>query len=102
MSQKNIHVFATWRVKEGQLDTVLGLLKEVAEKSRAEEGNLFYKVHQSNTESNTLILFEGYKDETALEQHRNSEHFQTLVIGKIVPILENREVVLAKEIKYEP
>lgn len=98
MNQNPIHVFATWRVKEGQLDTVLDLLTEVAQKSIAEEGNLFYKVHQSNTEPNTLILFEGYKDEAAVAEHRNSEHFQTLVIGKIVPLLESREVVVATQL----
>ncbi|MBO9565164.1 MAG: antibiotic biosynthesis monooxygenase [Niastella sp.] len=99
MSQKPVHVFATWKVKDGQLDTVLSLLAEVAKKSVAEEGNLIYKVHQSNTEPNTLILFEGYKDEAAVAEHRNSAHFQTLVIGKIVPLLENREVVLATQLE---
>jgi quinol monooxygenase YgiN len=74
-------------------------LAEVAKKSVAEEGNLFYKVHQSNTEPNTLILFEGYKDEAAVAEHRNSAHFQTLVIGKIVPLLESREVVLATQLE---
>jgi quinol monooxygenase YgiN len=101
MSQKPVHVFATWKVKEGQLDTVLNLLTEVAKKSVEEEGNLIYKVHQSNTEPNTLILFEGYKDEAAVAQHRNSEHFQTLVIGKIVPLLESREVVLATQLSFD-
>lgn len=101
MSQKPIHVFATWRVKEGQLDTVLNLLTELAKKSVAEEGNLIYKVHQSNADNNTLILFEAYKDETAVAEHRNSEHFQTLVIGKIVPLLESREVVLATQLSFD-
>lgn len=31
-------------------------------------------------------------------QHRNSEYFQTLVIGNIVPLLENREVVVANQL----
>ena len=94
MDQEPIYVFAKWQAKEGQLGTVLSLLKEVAAKSTGEEGNLFYKIHQSNTDANTLLLFEGYKDEAALAEHRNSEHFQTLVIGKIIPILEAREVIL--------
>lgn len=98
MSNKPIHLFAKWQVKAGHLDTVLSLLTEVAQKSREEEGNLFYRVHQSNSDTNTLMLFEGYKDETALAAHRNSEHFQALVIGKIVSMLENREVVLATEL----
>ena len=94
MNQQPIHVFAKWQVKDGQLTPVLNLLTEVSQKSTAEEGNLFYKVHQSTGDPNTVILFEGYKDEAALTAHRNSGHFQTLVIGKIIPLLETREVVI--------
>lgn len=90
----NIHVFAKWQVKHGQLETVLDLLVEVVKKSTQEEGNLFYNVHQSNTDPHVIVLFEGYSDEAALEAHRNAEHFQTLVVEKIVPLLENREVIL--------
>lgn len=98
MSQIPVYTFAKWQVAAGQLDTVLKLLAEVAKKSIEEEGNLFYKVHQSNSDANTLILFEGYKDQAAVEQHRNSSYFQQLVIGQIIPNLVNREVILASQI----
>ena len=98
MNQNPVYTFAKWQVKEDQLDSVLKLLTEVAEPSRKEEGNLFYKIHQSKSDANTLILFEGYANETALEEHRNSEHFKTLVLGKIIPMLENREVIIASEL----
>jgi len=101
MSQKPIHAFAKWQVKEGQLDTVLNLLTDVVKKSSQEKGNLFYKVHQSNSEANTLILFEGYKDEAALAEHRNSEHFQTVVVGQIVPLLEAREVIVTTQLAFD-
>ncbi|MDJ1491776.1 putative quinol monooxygenase [Cytophagaceae bacterium DM2B3-1] len=91
---ESIYVFAKWKVKEGQLETVLSLLPDAVKKSTEEEGNLFYKIHQSNSDPNTLVLFEGYKDEAALNEHRNSTHFQTLVVGQIVPLLEEREVTL--------
>lgn len=98
MSEKPVYTFAKWRVKEGQLETVLSLLAELTAKSTAEEGNLFYKIHQSNSDPNTLVLFEEYKDESALAEHRNSEHFQTLVMGKIIPLLEDREIVIATQL----
>ncbi|MCE7054222.1 antibiotic biosynthesis monooxygenase [Algoriphagus sp. AGSA1] len=93
-NQDQVHVFATWKVKQGEIDKVLDLLKTVRKESLRESGNLFYKIHQSNTDSNTLILFEGYISDTAVEAHRNTAHFQDLVIGKIVPLLEKREIVL--------
>jgi len=98
MEQKPVYVFAKWQVKEGEIDFVLNLLAEVAKKSTEEKGNLFYKIHQSNADANTLILFEGYTSEAAIEEHRISAHFQNLVIGNIIPNLENREVILASEI----
>ncbi|MDR7127967.1 quinol monooxygenase YgiN [Algoriphagus sp. 4150] len=93
-NQDQVYVFATWKVKQGEIDKVLDLLKTVREESIKEDGNLFYKVHQSNLDANTLVLYEGYINEAAIEEHRNSSHFQELVLGKIVPLLENREIVL--------
>jgi len=98
MNKIPIYTFAKWQVKAGQLDTVLNLLAEVAQKSIEEKGNLFYKVHQSNSDANTLILFEGYTDNAAVDEHRNSAYFQQVVIGQIIPNLENREVILASQL----
>jgi len=95
---KPVHVFATWKVKEGQVDTVLALLTAVRLDTAKEPGNLFYQIHQVIADKNTIILFEGYKDEAAVAAHRNSAHFQNEVIGKIIPLLENREVVLTRPI----
>jgi len=98
MNSDTIHVFAKWQVKEGQTEQVLALLKDAAEASRQEKGNLFYNIHQSKTDPRTIVLFEGYTDESALNDHRNSPHFQTIVLGQIVPLLENREVILTTPI----
>ncbi|MDN3549168.1 putative quinol monooxygenase [Mucilaginibacter aquaedulcis] len=100
MKNSPIHVIAKWKVKPGQLDTVLSLLPGAVKASIAEEGNLFYKIHQDITDPNTLVLFEGYKDEAALNYHRNSDHFQTIVVGKVVPLLEAREVNLTTPLLF--
>ncbi|WP_336518036.1 putative quinol monooxygenase [Pollutibacter soli] len=98
MNTNAVYVFATWQVKDGQTENVLSLLKEVAEASRNEKGNLFYKIHQSIADRNTIVLSEGYADQTAVNEHRDSPHFKEIVIGKIVPLLEKREVVATNEI----
>ena len=92
MKNTPVHVIAKWKVKPGELNTVLSLLPEVVKASAAEEGNLFYKIQQDNTDPNILLLFEGYRDEAAANAHRNSGHFQSIVVGKIVPLLEAREL----------
>lgn len=88
-----IHVFARWKVKEGNMSTVLELLKVVRSGTLREEGNLFYKIHQSQADTNTLILFEGYSDEAAQQAHMQTDHFQ-MAVEQIVPLLEEREVTL--------
>ena len=98
MSEKAIYVCAKWEVKKGKLDAVLQILKEAAQKSSEEQGNLFYKVHQSQTDKNTLILFEGYENESAIEFHRNSEHYKSTVVEQIIPLLKNREVILMDQV----
>lgn len=97
MSTQPVYVFAKWQVKKGQIEEVLSLLAQVTKATLEEPGNLFYKIHQSLSDANTIVLFEGYSNIAAMEEHRLSPHFQTLVIGKIVPNLENREVIVTSE-----
>lgn len=94
MEKETVFVHAKWQVKEGKSETVIELMREAAERSSKEEGNLFYKIHQSQTDHNTLILYEGYENEAAVELHRNSDHFKKIVIEQVVPLLESREVIL--------
>ncbi|GAB4042679.1 putative quinol monooxygenase [Spirosoma litoris] len=101
MDNKAVYIVAKWQVKEGQLEAVKALLPELVKQTIAEKGNLFYKLHQSVADQHTLILFEGYADETAMNEHRNSAHFQELVVQQIVPLLEKREVDIANEIVFD-
>lgn len=94
MNQNAVFVHARWRVKEGKLDAVLRLMKEASEKSSQEEGNLFYTLHQAQEDHHTIILYEGYANAEAVEIHRNSEHFKSIVLEQVVPLLEKREVVV--------
>ncbi len=94
-----IHVFARWKVKAGNMPIVLELLKVVGSKTLQEKGNLFYKIHQSLADANTLLLFEGYADEVAQKAHMNSDHFKKVVVEQIIPLLEEREVTLTTPIE---
>lgn len=96
MSTTPVYVFAKWQVKEGKLATVLAFLKQAAQKSRGEKGNLFYHVHQSTSDANTILLYEGYTNDVTAEEHRNSDHFQEIIIKSIIPLLQNREVIMMK------
>ena len=80
---------------------VLNLLPELSEATKKEEGNLLYKIHQGDTTPSTLMLYESYKTPADFEAHRASEHFQRLVLAQILPLLENREVLITKELQFE-
>jgi quinol monooxygenase YgiN len=36
-------------------------------------------------------MYEQYRDKAAFEEHGQTEHFQTLGVGAIFPLMENRE-----------
>jgi quinol monooxygenase YgiN len=101
MATTPVHIFARWKVREGQMQAVLKLLTEVRSKTIQEKGNLFYKIHQSQADANTLILFEGYADGAAQQAHINADHFKKLVVEQIVPLLEEREVMLTTPLMGE-
>lgn len=53
--------------------------KELIEKSRAEEGNIFYTLNVSKNDPNTLVFIEAWKDQAAIEFHNKTEHFISAV-----------------------
>ena len=93
MSGQPVYTLARWRVREDSVETVVTLLPELIGASRAEPGNLLYRVFwRGGVPDRTLILVEGYVDREALEAHRQSEHFQRIAVARIVTLLEEREV----------
>jgi len=81
----------TWIANEGEAEAVAGLLGQMIPLSRAEPGCLQYDVHRDNDDPNRFFIFERYVDESALEEHGSSAHFQELVFGQVIPRLASRE-----------
>jgi quinol monooxygenase YgiN len=90
----NIVVNARWQVSSEALSEVLALLPAVREKTLAEPGCLGYEVFQSVNEPTRLLLVEHYRDAAAVEAHRATSHYQQLVVGRIIPLLQERKVEL--------
>ena len=63
------------------------------------EGKSFLQAHQDNSDPNTLILFEGYSDDSALTLHRNAGYYVQAVSESIRTLLTDREVVLTTPIE---
>jgi quinol monooxygenase YgiN len=87
-----ITVVARWQPTTGFLGDVLSILAELRPKSLAEPGCLGYEVYQGVDAPESLLLLERYRDEAALDAHRQSEHYQALVVGRVLPLLADRRV----------
>ncbi|MBE9583380.1 antibiotic biosynthesis monooxygenase [Mucilaginibacter sp. JRF] len=93
-----IHVFAKWKVKTEHIGIVLQLLPELTTQSTAEEGNIYYHIYQDRSEPDVIVLSEAYRDEAAITAHRESAYYQDIVVKQIVPLLEDRQVTLTRQI----
>jgi len=89
---EHIYLIVKWHVKPGHLEEVLEILNEVKTKSRAEIGNILYQAYQHTENPNEIYLYEAYANKEAASCHKESEYYQQLVAGKILPLLEEREV----------
>jgi quinol monooxygenase YgiN len=87
-----------WKIRETETAEILKLLPALVEATKNEEGNILYAIYQSEGNQNELILHERYVSEAALEIHKNSEHYQTIVVNRIIPHLEAREVSIVTKL----
>lgn len=56
----------------------------LAQESRREPGCVTYIPHQVQDEPDTIVFYEQYRDEQALEAHRHSAHFQKYSRGGVL------------------
>ena len=77
-------------VKPGTEAQCRECVRILQEHSRQEPGCLMYIGHQSMENPRKFLFYERYKDETALQAHRNSAHFKQYVIGVLDQIMEQR------------
>ncbi len=77
-------------VKSGMEEKCKELVRHLHEHSRKEPGCVQYVGHQSTDDPRKFMFYEVYKDEAALQAHRDSAHFKLYVIGGLDGIMEMR------------
>ena len=78
-----LKIFIKFKIKEGHVKDYLAAKREMVQKSQAEEGCISYTLNTVKDQPNVVALLEIWQDEEALELHKNSEHFKTLLpLGK--------------------
>ena len=99
-----IVVHATFPIDPETRDEATDLARELAERSRNEDGIIEYRVATDIEDESTLRFFEQYEDEEAFAAHGASEHFAEfeaalpeLLAGE--PTVTHFEVVSASELE---
>jgi (4S)-4-hydroxy-5-phosphonooxypentane-2,3-dione isomerase len=87
-----IVLIARYYVTPGNTDKVLSELRRMKPLVQASEpGCALYQVSRSEENPDLVLLYEHYRDQAALEAHRETPHFKEIVEGVIMPVLEKRE-----------
>ena len=81
-------------VKAGEEERVADLFRPLEAASRKEPGCLFYTVHRHQEKPRIFFVYEQYKDDAAIEAHRNSPHFKQYAADQIYKVVESREADL--------
>jgi quinol monooxygenase YgiN len=69
-------IHATFPVEPDSHEAALELSRELAERSRAEDGTIDYRVTTDVEDENVFRFFERYEDEAAFDAHAETDHFQ--------------------------
>ena len=71
---------------------VAELLTTLAQASRKEPGCVHYIPHTVDGEPDTVVIYEQYKDQAAVDAHRTSPHFKEYVVGGLYQLMLERQV----------
>jgi quinol monooxygenase YgiN len=80
------------RFDPADLEAIEATLKALTVGSRQEPGCISYIGHFLESDPTTVLIYEQYKDEAALEAHRNTPHFKDHAIGVLYQRMKERTV----------
>jgi len=69
------------RFKPEDRDEIHEALRALAEASRKEPGCATYIPHSVESDPDTVVIYEQYRDAAGLEAHRASAHFKKHAVG---------------------
>jgi quinol monooxygenase YgiN len=68
------------------------VLRQLTELTRQEPGCVTYVPHTVEGEPDTVVIYEQYVDEGAVEHHRHSPHFARCAVGGLYQKMLERKV----------
>ncbi len=71
---------------------IVELLTGLATASRQESGCVTYVPHTVDGEPDTIVIYEQYQDQKAVDVHRASPHFRDYAVGGLYQLMLDRQV----------
>jgi quinol monooxygenase YgiN len=68
------------------------ILTALAQASRHEPGCVNYIPHTVDGDADTVVIYEQYKDQPAVDAHRASPHFRDYAVGGLYQLMLDRQV----------
>ncbi len=73
-------------------DEIHQILRELTRLSRQEDGCVSYIPHVVESDPDTIVIYEQYRDEGAAEFHRSTPHFAKYAVGGLYQHMLERQV----------
>lgn len=80
------------RFRTEDREEIANVLRELTAASRAEPGCVSYVPHAVESEPDTVVIYEQYRDDLAVEAHRGSAHFKRWAVGGLYQRMLDRSV----------
>ena len=93
-----IKIIAKLIVAENKIEDFKAAAQNLIQKSREEEGNIFYTLNVSTTDPCLMVFVECWKDEAAVASHNSAEHFTSILPQLVDMCTENPVIELYEEI----
>jgi quinol monooxygenase YgiN len=80
------------RFDQDDHEKIAEMLCHLTAASRKEPGCVSYVPHFIEGDNTTVLIYEQYKDEAALDFHRNAPHFAQYAIAGLYQLMKERQV----------
>jgi quinol monooxygenase YgiN len=90
-TNQNLIVTAFWEVNSGEEGAVAALLKDFLPQAQREPGVQAFQIHQNVAKPREFFFYEVFAGEAAFDDHQQTDHFKTIIVGQAIPKLARRE-----------
>jgi quinol monooxygenase YgiN len=82
---------ARMTARDGEQDHAEELIRRLGEASRQEPGVVHYIAHRDREDPHVFLIYEQYRDESAFQEHGQTDHFKAIALEQLFPLMEKRE-----------